>query len=270
METNKEWEGTMLNQFSRTELIYGREAMERLAHSRVLIIGIGGVGGYTVEALARSGVGTMDLVDDDKICLTNLNRQILATRKTVGMYKVDAAEERIHDICPETVVNKYRCFYLPETADMFDFSQYDYVIDAIDTVKGKLEIITRAKAAGVPVISSMGAGNKVDATRFRVADITETSVCPLARVMRQELKRRGISGVKVVYSDEAPIRPVDDLAISCRAHCVCPPGTARKCTVRRDIPGSNAFVPSAVGLMIAGEVINHLTSFDPIGRRTGI
>lgn len=260
----------MLNQFSRTELIYGREAMEKLAQSRVLIIGIGGVGGYAAEALARSGVGTLGLVDDDKICLTNLNRQILATRKTVGQYKVDVAEERIHDICPETVVHKHKCFYLPDTADSFDFTQYDYVIDAIDTVKGKLEIITRANAARVPVISSMGAGNKVDATRFRVADIADTSVCPLARVMRQELKKRGISDVKVVYSDEAPIRPVEDMAISCRSHCVCPPGTARKCTVRRDIPGSNAFVPSVVGLIIAGEVVNHLTHFDPSGRRTGV
>ena len=259
----------MLNQFSRTQLIYGREAMEKLAASRVLIIGIGGVGGHVAEALARSGVGTLDLVDDDKICLTNLNRQILATHQTVGQYKVDVAAERIHDICPDTTVHKHRCFYLPDTADTFDFSQYDYVVDAIDTVKGKLEIIARAKAAGVPVISSMGAGNKVDATRFRVADIAETSVCPLARVMRQELKRRGIQNVKVVFSDEPPIRPVEDMAISCRSHCVCPPGTARKCTIRRDIPGSNAFVPAVAGLIVAGEVINDLTAFDPAGRRTG-
>lgn len=251
----------MLTQFSRTELIFGKEAMEILEHSRVAVFGIGGVGGYTVEALVRSGIGTIDLIDDDKICLTNLNRQIFATRRTVGQYKVDAAEERIHDISPQTVVNKHKCFYLPDTAAQFDFSQYDYVIDAIDTVTGKLEIIERANRTGVPIISSMGAGNKVDATALRVADIYETKVCPLAKVMRHELRRRGIQKLKVVYSEEPPIRPVQDMEISCRYHCICPPGTARKCTERRDIPGSNAFVPSAAGLIIAGEVIRDLTHF---------
>lgn len=248
----------MLNQFSRTELLFGRESMEYLSKCRVAVFGIGGVGGYAVEALARSGIGELDLIDDDRICLTNLNRQIFATRSTVGKYKVDVAESRIHDICPDIKVNTYKCFYMPETADNFDFKEYDYVIDAIDTVTGKLEIIKRAKAAGIPVISSMGAGNKFDPTAFRVADIYKTKVCPLAKVMRYELRKLGIKNVKVVYSEEKPIRPVEDMEISCRNHCICPPGTARKCTVRRDIPGSNAFVPSVVGLIIAGEVIKDL------------
>ncbi len=249
----------MLNQFSRTELVFGKEAMETLRKSRVAVFGIGGVGGYAVEALARSGIGALDLIDDDRICLTNLNRQIIATHKTIGRHKVDVAEERVHDICPETTVYQHACFFMPDTADQFDFTQYDYVIDAIDTVKGKLEIIMRAKAANVPVISCMGAGNKIDPTMFRVADIYDTKVCPLARVMRTELKKRGVDGLKVVYSEEPPIRPKEDMAISCRVHCVCPPGTARKCTVRRDIPGSTAFVPSVAGLILAGEVIRDLT-----------
>jgi Dinucleotide-utilizing enzymes involved in molybdopterin and thiamine biosynthesis family 1 len=257
----------MLNQFSRTELIFGREAMERLAKSRVAVFGIGGVGGYAVEALARSGVGTLDLIDDDRICLTNLNRQVLATRGTVGQYKVDAARERIHAVCPETAVNVFRCFYLPETAGQFDFSKYDYVIDAIDTVSGKLQIIRQAQALDVPVISCMGAGNKIDPSALRVADIYETSVCPLARVMRYELRRLGVKSLKVVYSTEKPIRPLDDPDISCRNHCICPPGTRRKCTERRDIPGSDAFVPPAAGLLLAAEAVRDLTKFDP-GRRT--
>jgi len=248
----------MLTQFSRTELIFGKEAMRRLTECRVAVFGIGGVGGYVVEALARSGVGTLDIIDDDKICLTNLNRQIYALRSTLGKYKVDVAEERIHDICPDIKVNKYKCFFMPDTADLFDFSMYDYVVDAIDTVKGKLEIVCRAKAAGVPVISSMGAGNKINPAGFKVADIYRTKVCPLARVMRYELKKRGIEKLKVVYSEEMPLSPLEDMAISCRENCVCPPGTARKCTVRREIPGSNAFVPSAAGLIIAGEVICEL------------
>ena len=250
----------MLNQFSRTQLIYGPEAMEKLAASRVAVFGIGGVGGYVVEALVRSGVGALDLIDDDKVCLTNLNRQIIATRKTVGKYKVDVAEERIHDINPDCMVRKYQTFYLPETADQFDFREYDYVVDAIDTVTGKLGIIEQAKEAGVPVISSMGAGNKTNASLFEVADIYETSICPLAKVMRREYRKRGIEKLKVVYSKEEPKRPLEDMSISCRQHCICPPGTERKCTQRRDIPGSTAFVPSVVGLIIAGEVINELTA----------
>lgn len=250
----------MLNQFSRTELLFGKAAMEHLRQCRVAVFGIGGVGGYAVEALARSGVGTLDLIDDDKICLTNLNRQIFATRSTVGKEKVAAAKARIQDICPDITVHTHSCFFMPDTADQFDFHDFDYVIDAIDIVTGKLEIILRAKAAGVPVISAMGAGNKLDPTAFRVADIYDTKVCPLARVMRYELRKRHVRDVKVVYSEEKPIRPIEDMAISCRNHCICPPGTVRKCTVRRDIPGSNAFVPSVAGLILAGEVIKDLTA----------
>ena len=248
----------MLNQFSRTELLFGKEAMERLAGSRVAVFGIGGVGGYTVEALVRSGVGEVDLIDDDRVCLTNINRQIFATRKTVGHYKVDVAAERIHEINPDVRVRTYKTFYTPETAEQFDFSEYDYIVDAIDTVTGKIALVMNAHAAATPIISSMGAGNKIDPTAFEVADLYSTSVCPLARVMRRELKRRGIEKLKVVYSKEPPITPVDDMAISCRTHCICPPGTARKCTQRRQVPGSNAFVPSVVGLIIAGEVIKGL------------
>ena len=251
----------MLNQFSRTELLFGKEAMEKLAASRVAVFGIGGVGGYTVEALIRSGVGTVDLIDDDKVCLTNINRQIYATRKTVGKYKVDVAAERIHEINPDAVVNTYKTFYTPDTAEQFDFTQYDYIVDAIDTVTGKIALVVNADAAGTPIISSMGAGNKVDPTAFEVTDLYKTSVCPLAKVMRYELKRKGIKKLKVVYSKEPPITPIDDMAISCRAHCICPPGTARKCTQRRQVPGSNAFVPSVVGLIIAGEVIKDLTGY---------
>ncbi len=252
----------MLDQFSRTQLLFGKEAMQKLAASRVAVFGIGGVGGYAVEALARSGIGTLDLIDDDKVCLTNLNRQIIAVRSTVGKYKVDVAEQRVHDISPDIKVNKYKCFFMPETADQFDFTQYDFVIDAIDTVSGKLEIIMQCREAGVPVISCMGAGNKLDPTAFRVADIYKTKVCPLARVMRYELRKRGVKNLKVVYSEEPPMRPLEDMSISCREHCICPPGT-RKCTVRRDIPGSTAFVPSAAGLIIAGEVIKELAGLYP-------
>ena len=251
----------MLNQFSRTQLVFGRDAMEILAKSRVAVFGIGGVGGYTVEALARSGVGKLDLIDDDKICLTNVNRQILATLKTVGQYKVDVADERIHSINPQCEVCTYKTFYMPDTEKEFDFTQYDYIVDAIDTVKGKLALVENANAADTPIISSMGAGNKVNAAAFEVADIYETSVCPLARVMRYECRKRGIKKLKVVYSKEKPIRPLEDMSISCRKHCVCPPGT-RKCTVRRDIPGSTAFVPSVAGLIIAGEVVNDLISYE--------
>ena len=249
----------MLNEFSRTQLLYGKEAMDKLAASRVAVFGIGGVGGYTVEALARSGIGALDLIDNDQVCLTNINRQIIATQKTIGKYKVDVAEERIHDINPDCKVRTYKTFYLPETQDQFDFSEYDYVVDAIDTVTGKLTIIENAKRLNVPVISAMGAGNKTDPTRFEVADIYETSICPLAKVMRHECRKRGIDSLKVVYSQEKPIKPLEDMSISCRQHCVCPPGTVRKCTERRDIPGSTAFVPSVVGLIIAGEIINDLT-----------
>ena len=249
----------MLTQFSRTELLLGKEAMDKLKNSRVAVFGIGGVGGYVCEALVRSGVGAFDLIDDDKVCLTNLNRQIIATRKTVGKYKVDVMKERILDINPKAEVNVHKCFYLPENAHEFDFSEYDYVVDAVDTVTAKLEIIMCAKECNVPVISCMGAGNKLDPTQFEVADIYKTSVCPLARVMRRELKKRGVKKLKVVYSKEQPTRPIEDMSISCRSHCVCPPGTVHKCTERRDIPGSIAFVPSVAGLILAGEVIKDLT-----------
>ena len=249
----------MLNQFSRTQLLIGKDNMDRLKNARVAVFGIGGVGGYTVEALARSGVGTLDLIDDDKVCLTNLNRQILATRKTIGKYKVDVAKERILDINPDAVVNTYMTFFMPDTAEQFDFSQYDYVVDAIDTVTGKIQLVMQAQESGVPIISSMGAGNKMDAAAFEVADIYKTSVCPLAKVMRRELKKRGVKKLKVVYSKEKPLTPIDDMEISCKNHCVCPPGTERSCTQRRQIPGSNAFVPSVVGLIIAGEIIKDLT-----------
>ena len=254
----------MLNQFSRTQLLLGPDGITTLQNSRVAVFGIGGVGGFAVEALARSGVGTLDLIDDDRVCLTNLNRQLHATRKTVGRYKVDAAEERVHEINPDCTVHTYKTFFTPETASQFDFSQYDYVIDAIDTVTGKLALIVQATASGTPIISSMGAGNKMDPTAFEVADIYQTTICPLARVMRRECRKRGIKSLKVVYSKEFPLRPLEDLSISCRQHCICPPGTARKCTQRRDIPGSTAFVPSVVGLIIAGEVIKDLTMADKV------
>ena len=240
----------MLNRFSRTELLLGHEGIEKLASARVAVFGIGGVGGYTVEALARSGVGAFDLIDDDKICITNVNRQIYALTSTIGKYKVDVAKDRILDINPDAIVNTYKMFYTPETADEFDFSGYDYVVDAIDTVVGKLEIIERAKKAGIPVISSMGAGNKMDATAFEVADISKTSVCPLAKVIRQELKKRKIRKVKVVYSKEIPIKPQNNADV------------AQENTTKRQIPGSNAFVPSAVGLIIAGEVIKDLIGYN--------
>ena len=247
----------MLNQFSRTQLLLGPEAMECLAEARVAVFGIGGVGGYAVEALVRSGIGALDLIDDDRVCLTNLNRQLYATRKTVGEYKVDVAAERIREINPDCQVVTHKTFFMPETQAEFNFTQYDYVVDAIDTVKGKLALVEQAQAAHTPVICSMGAGNKLDPTAFRVADIYQTSVCPLARVMRAECRKRGIRHLKVVYSTEKPTRPLEDPSISCRSHCICPPGT-RKCTVRRDIPGSTAFVPSVVGLIIAGEVVKDL------------
>lgn len=249
----------MLNQFSRTELLLGKESMERLANARVAVFGVGGVGGYTVEALVRSGVGTIDLIDDDKVCLTNLNRQVIATRKTVGQYKADVMKKRILEINPNAVVHVHKCFFLPENSDEFDFSQYSYVVDAVDTVTAKITLVLKAQEAGVPVISSMGAGNKLNPADFEVADIYKTSVCPLAKVMRRELKKRGVKHLKVVYSKEKPITPIEDMSISCRSNCICPPGAAHKCTERRAIPGSIAFVPSVVGLIIAGEVIKDLT-----------
>ena len=250
---------TMLNQFSRTQLLLGEEAMDRLKRSRVAVFGVGGVGGYVCEALVRSGVGAFDLIDDDKVCLTNLNRQIIATRKTVGQYKVDVMKNRMLEINPDVDVRLYKCFFLPENAADFPFEEYDYIVDAVDTVTAKIELVMRAKASHVPIISAMGAGNKLDPGRFKIADIYDTSVCPLARVMRRELKKRNVRSLKVVYSDEQPIRPIEDMSISCRTHCICPPGAEHKCTERRDIPGSTAFVPAVAGLMIAGEIVKDLS-----------
>lgn len=260
----KEYRIHMLNQFSRTQLLLGKEGIDRLAEAKVAVFGIGGVGGYVVEALARSGVGSFVLVDDDKVCLTNLNRQIIATRSTVGKYKTDVMRDRILDINPQAQVEVRQCFYLPENADEFDFSGYSYVVDAVDTVTAKLDIIMRAKEAGVPVISSMGAGNKLDPTKFQVADIYDTTICPLARVMRRELRKRNVKDLKVVYSTEKSIRPLEDMSISCRTNCICPPGAKHKCTERRDIPGSVAFVPSVAGLIIAGEVVKDLAGPLPV------
>ena len=227
----------MDNRFSRTEALLGEQAMEKLKKARVAVFGIGGVGGHVVEALVRSGVGAVDIVDSDKVCLSNLNRQIIATESSIGKYKVDVMKERILDINPEAVVNVHKCFYLPETKDEFDFSQYSYVVDAVDTVTAKIQLVMEAAEAGVPIISSMGAGNKLDPTAFQVADIYKTSVCPLAKVMRRELKKRGIKKLKVVYSREQPV-------------------------VKNAVPASVAFVPSVVGLIIAWEVIKDLVKAD--------
>lgn len=249
----------MLNQFSRTQLLYGEEAMKRLRNARVAVFGVGGVGGYVCEALVRSGVGAFDLIDDDKVCLTNINRQIIATRKTVGKYKADVMKERMQEINPDVEVNIHKCFFLPENADKFPFGEYDYVVDAVDTVTAKIELVMKCNKEGVPIISSMGAGNKLEPSAFKVSDIYKTKMCPLAKVMRRELKKRGVRKLKVIYSEEKPKRPIEDMSISCRTHCICPPGAKHKCTEKRDIPGSVAFVPSVVGLIIAGEVVKDLT-----------
>ena len=248
----------MLTQFSRTELLFGKEAMDKLAGSKVAVFGIGGVGGYVCEALVRSGVGAFDLIDDDKVCLTNLNRQIIATRSTVGKYKTDVMRDRMLDINPNVEVEVHKCFFLPENADDFPWDSYDYVVDAVDTVTAKIALVMKCKEKNIPIISSMGAGNKLDGSQFEVADIYKTKVCPLAKVMRRELKKRGVKKLKVVYSEEIPTRPIEDMAISCRNNCICPPGAEHKCTERRDIPGSVAFVPSVAGLIIAGEVAKDL------------
>jgi tRNA A37 threonylcarbamoyladenosine dehydratase len=247
-----------LHAFSRTELLIGRAALDKLAKSRVAVFGIGGVGTYAVEGLVRAGVGHFVLVDDDRICLTNLNRQLHATRKTIGTFKVDAMKERILEINPAAEVETHQRFYMPEAGEELVRPDYDYLVDAIDTVTAKIDLVVRAKALGIPVISSMGAGNKLDPTRFEVADINATSVCPLARVMRRELKQRGIANLKVVYSKEMPVETVESDTSSCTTQCVCPPGTVRKCTAKHRVPGSISFVPSVVGLIIAGEVVKDL------------
>lgn len=248
----------MINQFSRTELLFGSEAMNRLKQARVAVFGIGGVGGYTVEALVRSGVGAIDLIDDDKVCVTNLNRQIIALQSTIGQYKVDVMKQRILEINPECQVKVHKCFYLPETKEQFDFSEYDYIVDAVDTVTAKITLVMEAKEKNVPIISSMGAGNKMDPTAFEVADIYKTSVCPLAKVMRRELKKRGVKELKVVYSKEEALTPCEEVVKQCESEegsVAGPEGTGVR---RRALPGSNAFVPSVAGLIIASEVIKDL------------
>ena len=250
----------MLDQFSRTQLLLGADAMESLNSKRVAVFGIGGVGGYVCEALVRSGIGSFDLIDDDKVCLTNLNRQIIATRKTLGKYKVEVMRDRMLEINPDAKIEIHKCFFLPENADDFAFSEYDYIVDAVDTVTAKIELIMRAQKEGVPIISAMGAGNKLDAGRLKIADIYDTKICPLAREMRRELKKRNVKKLKVVYSDEQPIRPLEDMSISCRTDSICSPEVQDKHTGRRAIPGSTAFVPAVAGLLIAGEIVKDLST----------
>ena len=248
----------MLTQFSRTELLLGKEAMEKLKKSRIAIFGIGGVGSFTAEALVRSGVGAIDIIDNDKVCITNINRQLFATMNNIDKYKVDVAEERLLSINPDVKITKHNIFFTNDNKNEIDFSNFDYIVDAIDTVSSKLTLVEKANENNIPIISSMGAGNKIDPTKFEVTDIYKTEVCPLAKVMRSELKKRGIKKLKVVYSKEEPIKPKTTENLCSEENCICPPDTKRKCSVRRQIPGSNAFVPPVVGLIIAGEVIKDL------------
>ena len=244
----------MLNQFSRTELVIGKAGVEKLNNAKVAIFGLGGVGSFVLEGLVRAGIGNFVLIDDDKICLTNLNRQILATRKTVGQPKVEVAKQRILDINPNANVEIHQEFFMPETEGILDNS-IDYIVDCIDTVTAKIDLVVRAEKLNVPIISCMGTGNKLDPTRFEVTDIYKTSICPLAKVMRKELRNRGIKKLKVVYSKEEPVKLNETVENSCKHNCICPPGTKRKCTIRNQVPGSISFVPSVAGLIIAGEVV---------------
>jgi len=248
----------VLHEFSRTELLIGTEALAKLAQTKVAVFGIGGVGSFVVEGLVRSGVGKLVLVDDDCICLTNINRQLHATRKTVGKSKVEVMKERIMEINPKAEVTTYQEFYLPATADKLIADDYNYIVDAIDTVTSKIDLVVKAKEKAIPIISSMGAGNKLDPTKFEITDIYSTAICPLAKVMRKELRKRGIDSLKVVYSREEPLKPVETETASCSVACICPKGTARKCTTRNQIPGSISFVPAVAGLIIAGEVIKDI------------
>ncbi len=249
----------MLNQFSRTALLIGQDKIDELSNKRVAVFGVGGVGGYVVEGLARSGIGTFDLFDDDKICLTNINRQIAATIPTVGEYKAEVTAKRIHEINPRATINIHKVFYLPENKDEFNFNDYDYVVDAVDTVTAKLTIIQEAKKCNVPIISAMGCGNKLDPSKLQITDVFKTEMDPLAKVMRYELRKRKIKKLKVVYSNEKPIKPMEsDTGNSCSVHCICPPGTERTCNDRRSVPGSTAFVPAVAGLLIASEVVKDL------------
>ena len=247
----------MLNQFSRTELIIGREGIEKLQKAKVAVFGIGGVGSFVVEGLVRAGVGNFILIDDDKVCLTNLNRQIIATRKTIGKPKVEVAKERILEINPDAKVETIQEFFMPDSNEILD-NTVDYIVDSVDTVTAKIELVMRANKLNIPIISSMGTGNKLDPTCFEVTDIYKTSVCPLAKVMRKELRARNIKSLKVVYSKEEPIKPNENIENSCKNNCICPPGTARNCTIRNQVPGSISFVPSVVGLIISGEVIKDI------------
>lgn len=247
----------MLNQFSRTELLIGKEGIEKLNNSKVAVFGIGGVGSFVVEGLVRAGVGNFILVDDDKICLTNLNRQIIATRKTIGKAKVEVAKDRILEINPNANVEIYQEFFMPDSKEILDDS-VSYIVDSVDTVTAKIELVMRADKLNIPIISSMGTGNKLDPTKFEVTDIYKTSVCPLAKVMRKELRTRGIKKLKVVYSKEEPLKLEEHMEASCKENCICPPGTKRKCSIRNQVPGSISFVPSVAGLIIAGEVIKDL------------
>ena len=247
----------MLNQFSRTELLIGKEGIEKLQKAKVAVFGLGGVGSYVVEGLVRAGIGNFILVDDDKVCLTNLNRQIIATRKTVGKPKVEIARDRILEINPSANVEIHQEFFMPDSNEILD-DTVSYIVDAVDTVTAKIELVVRANKLNIPIMSSMGTGNKLDPTKFEVTDIYKTSVCPLAKVMRKELRARGIPNLKVVYSKEEPIKPDETLECSCKTGCICPPGTVRKCTAKNQVPGSISFVPSVAGLIIAGEVIKDI------------
>ena len=244
----------MLNQFSRTELLIGKEGIEKLQNAKVAVFGIGGVGSFVVEGLVRAGIENFVLVDKDIVDITNLNRQIIATRKTVGKPKVEVAKKRILEINPNAKVEIYQEFFMPDSEVVLD-NTVDYIVDAVDTVTAKIELVVRANKLNIPIISSMGTGNKLDPTRFEVTDIYKTSICPLAKVMRKELRARGIEKLKVVYSKEEPIKPDDNSEFSCKTNCICPPGTKRKCTARNQVPGSISFVPSVAGLIIAGEVV---------------
>ena len=248
----------MLSQFSRTELLIGKEGIEKLNKAKVAIFGLGGVGSFVVEGLVRAGIQNFVLVDDDKICLTNLNRQIIATRKTVGKYKVEVARDRILEINPNANVEIFQEFYMPGSNSNILTEDLTYVVDCIDTVTAKIELVVNCKKLEIPIISAMGTGNKLDPSRFEITDIYKTSICPLAKVMRKELRKRNIESLKVIYSKEEPIKPDDNSESSCKKNCICPPGTARKCTIRNQVPGSISFVPSVAGLMIAGEIVREI------------
>jgi tRNA A37 threonylcarbamoyladenosine dehydratase len=248
----------MLNQFSRTELLIGEDGINKLQNAKVAVFGVGGVGSFVVEGLVRAGVGHFVLVDDDKICLTNLNRQIIATRKTIGKYKVDVAKERILEINPNATVETYQEFYMPNSESNILTEDLDYVVDCIDTVTAKIELVMNCKKLNIPIISAMGTGNKLDPSKFEITDIYKTSVCPLAKVMRKELRKRNIESLKVIYSKEEPIKIKQEANCSCKTNCICPPGTKRKCSIRNQVPGSISFVPSVAGLMIAGEIVREI------------